>query len=249
MKFHIIASGSKGNSTLIENDGRFLLVDMGICLKRLKEELEQQNINLYNLEALLLTHNHSDHTKGVCYLNPIPIFCTKGTYDCPEVNEIKPFKPFNLIGLKIIPIEASHDAPNPVGYVFKNKDEKFVYLTDTGYIPEKSLKYMSNADFYVIESNHDIKMQRLSHRPAVLIQRILSDQGHLCNEASAIEMAKLVGDKTKQIFLAHISEDCNTPELAIKAYNKIFRKNHIDLSKIEIVCAKQYETVHGGKRL
>jgi len=247
MKIVVVQSGSKGNATLIENDGRILLIDMGISLSSLKEGLERINKKVIDIEALLLTHRHSDHISGVKYLNPLPIYCTNGTYDALNVIEIVPFKPFLLCGLKITPIKASHDALNAVGYVLENDDEKLVYLTDTGMICEESLSYMKNADYYVIEANHNRKMLQQTNRPACLKLRILSDEGHLANEDSAIYMSELVGDKTKEIILAHLSEEANTPELALKAYQKVFSKHHINKDKINIHCASQREIVFGGK--
>ena len=132
-------------------------------------------------------------------------------------------------------------------FVIKNKKEKLVYVTDTGMIPDKTLDKMKNADYYIIESNHNIKKLHQTNRPAYLKLRILSDEGHLSNEASAIYMSELVGNKTKEIILAHLSEEANEPELALKAYKKIFQKAHIDLDKIYLHCASQREIVEGGK--
>lgn len=247
MKIIVIRSGSSGNATLIYDEGRLLLIDMGVTLTLLKEGLSIINKKVLDIDALLLTHNHSDHTKGVSYVKPVPIYCTKGTYKGNEVNEIVPYEKFMIDHFTITPISASHDAPSTVGFVIKNKKEKLVYLTDTGMIPEKTLSKMKNADYYIIESNHNIKKLHQTHRPAYLKLRILSDEGHLSNEASAIYMSELVGDKTKEIILAHISEEANEPELALKAYRKIFQKCHIDLSNINLHCASQQEIVLGGK--
>lgn len=246
MKFIIIESGSKGNATLIIDKGRILLIDMGVTLTSLRNALKSIDKNLMNIDALLLTHNHSDHTKGVRYLDPLPIYCTKETYKGENVNEIEPFEKFEISHFKITPLEASHDAENTLGFLIENDKEKLVYMTDTGMIPEKSLKLMKNADYYIIESNHNVKKLHQSHRPIELKLRILSDEGHLSNEDSAIYMSELVGKRTKQIFLAHLSEECNTPELALNAYKKVFGKCHIDLDKIEIKCANQHEAVNGG---
>ena len=100
----------------------------------------------------------------------------------------------------------------------------------------------------MIESNHNVKKLHRSNRPIELKLRILSDNGHLSNEDSAIYMSELVGKDTKQIILAHLSEECNTPELALSTYKKIFNKCHIQMDKIEIKCAKQHEPVFGGQK-
>lgn len=243
MNIYIIESGSKGNATLLEHDGHVLLIDMGVSLTALKEALVSINKKLIDVQALFLTHSHSDHTKGIKYLNPLPIYCTKDTYDTLETIEIKPYVKFNLFGIDITPISTSHDAPNPVGYVFKTKTEKLVYMTDTGMIPERSLSKMKNANYYVIEANHNKKMLHQTNRPASLKLRILSDEGHLSNEDSAIYMSDLVGEKTTDIVLAHLSEEANRPEVALSAYERIFKKHHIDLNKINVRCASQHEVV------
>lgn len=247
MKIIVVESGSKGNATLIYDEGRLLLIDMGITLTSLKEGLSLIDKKPLDIDALLLTHSHTDHTKGVSYLGPVPIYCTKGTYKGSNVNEIEPFEKFAVEHFMITPILASHDAEGTVGYVIKNKKEKLVYLTDTGMIPEKTLSKMKNADYYIIESNHNIKKLHQTNRPAHLKLRILSDEGHLNNEASAIYMSEVVGPKTKEIILAHLSEEANTPELALAAYKKIFQKAHVSLNEINLHCASQRQIVLGGK--
>lgn len=248
MKIYVIESGSRGNATIIENEGRFLLLDMGISWASLKDALDEIGINIYNIEALLLTHSHSDHTKGIQYLPPLPIYCTKDTYDSSSVTIIRQYEPFSLLGMKITPVIASHDAPNTVGFIFENDEEKLAYLTDTGYIPDKTLSFMKNADYYVIESNHNLKMLYKCNRPASLKERIASDLGHLSNEDAACYMIDLVGDKTKEIILAHISQESNTYELAVETFIKKFKKAHINLDRIEIKAAKQKEMVIGGRK-
>ena len=150
--------------------------------------------------------------------------------------------------MKVTPLIASHDAPNTVGYVFDNGVEKLSYLTDTGFIPDKTLEYMKNSDYYVIESNHNLKMLYKCNRPQSLKERIAGDLGHLSNEDAACYMKEIIGDRTKEIILAHISEESNTYELAVETFIKKFRKAHIDINRIEIKAAKQREMVVGGKK-
>lgn len=246
MKIYVIESGSKGNATLIEHKGRFLLIDMGISWTSLDNALKSINHNIYDVDALLLTHSHSDHTKGIQYLPPLPIYCTKDTYNSSSVNIIKPFCPFELDDLVITPVMTSHDAPNPVGFIIEANEEKLVYITDTGFIPDKTLVLIKDATYYVMESNHNLKMLYQTNRPASLKERIASDLGHLSNEDAAMYMVDLVGPSTKEIILAHISEESNTYELAVETFIKKFKKAHIDLNKISIKAAKQREMVTGG---
>ena len=246
MKFNIIQSGSKGNATLIEHNGCVLLIDMGIPLKCLREGCSVWNKKLLDIDALLLTHSHTDHTFGVRYLDPLPIYCTKGTYTKGDIRNIEIGKTFIVKDFKITPLEASHDAENTVGYLLCAENKKLVYLTDTGFIPPSTIEIIKNADYYIIESNHDRKMLLMTNRPETLKQRILSDCGHLCNEDSAFYMTDIIGSNTKEIVLAHLSQEANTPEKALSAYEKIFRKRKIDTRNIKIHCANQFEMTLGG---
>lgn len=248
MKILVVESGSKGNATLVIDKGRVLLIDMGICLKTLKEALKTENLKLIDINAMLLTHEHSDHTAGIKYLNPLPIYCTKETYDCQNVEAVTPYEKLKIEHFDITPVSTSHDVKNPIGFVIKTSEEKLVYLTDSGKIPAKTLSKLKNADYYVIESNHDVEMLLATNRPWFLKQRILSDKGHLSNEQSAIYMTKLIGEKTKQIILAHLSEEANNPKVALKTYRKIFKDAKVSLKNIELICANQHEMVKGGQK-
>ena len=248
MKIVVIQSGSKGNATLVIDQGRVLLIDMGTTLKVVKDALKEENMNLMNINAMLLTHEHVDHTSGIKYLPPLPIYCTKETLDETNVVEIEPYTKFQIEHFQITPVSTSHDVKNPVGFVIKTKNEKLVYLTDSGKIPGKSLQKLKNADYYVFESNHDVDMLVNSKRPWFLKKRILSDKGHLSNEQSAIYMTKCVGEKTKQIILAQLSEECNDPDVALKTYKKVFKDAKINTSKIEFIVSSQHHSVIGGSK-
>lgn len=248
MKILVIESGSKGNATLIIDKGRVLLIDMGVTLCALKDALNKENKNLYDISALLLTHEHSDHTAGIKYLPPLPIYTTKETYEAENVNEIIPYEKFKIDHFEILPLSTSHDVNNPVGFVIKADKEKLVYMTDTGKILSKSLVKMKNADYYVIESNHDVEMLMLTNRPPYLKKRIISNKGHLSNVQSATYMCKCIGPKTKQIILAHLSEEANDPCLAVETYKKVFKDAKISLKDIDVVCAHQHHLVEGGSK-
>ena len=248
MRFVIIQSGSKGNATLVIDKGRVLLIDMGIGIRAFKEALAKENLNVYNISAMLLTHEHCDHTGGIKYLPPLPIYCTKETFNAENVVEVEPYKEFEIEHFKIFPIATSHDVKNPLGFVIKNEEETLVYLTDSGKITIKSLQKIKNADYYIIESNHDVDMLMATNRPMMLKRRILSGKGHLSNEQSATYMTKCIGENTKEIILAHLSEEANCPEVAIETYKKVFEDANISLDKIRLCCANQHYAVEGGKK-
>ena len=248
MKIVVIQSGSKGNATLVIDQGRVLLIDMGVGLRILKEALEKENLNMMSINAMLLTHEHWDHTTGIRYLPPLPIYCTKETWGSPNVVEVLPYESFDIEHFKITPIRTSHDVKNPLGFVIENENEKLVYVTDTGKIIKKSLEKMKNADYYVIESNHDPEMLMATNRPMMLKRRILSTKGHLSNEQSATYMCECIGERTKQIILAHLSEEANTPAVALETYKKVFENAKISTKNLEILCANQRYSVIGGSK-
>ncbi len=246
MKFNIIASGSKGNATIVTYKQTNILIDMGISLTRLTEGLKEFNLEVKDIDAALFTHDHADHINGINFLSPKIMYALRGTLDSTLSHVVEPFIPFIVGDFKITAFPTSHDATNPCGFILEAGGEKLTYVTDTGVFLEESKDIASNPDYLVIESNHDIKMLLKTNRPYELINRIMSEHGHLCNEDSAIATLELIGDKTKQIILAHLSEEANTPEVALAAYSKIFRHFNVNINKYEVKCANQWVSTHGG---
>lgn len=245
ISFVVVGSGSKGNATLLFDEETLIQIDMGLPMRRITAALESIKKNKSDLQGILITHEHTDHIKNLSmYKGKVPIYASEGTIDYFD-HEVVPFDSFEIGTLSVIPFMTSHDAANPVGYVIISGKTKLVYLTDSGYVPEESLDYLKDADYYIMESNHDLKMLMKSNRPAILKRRIKGDEGHLSNVDSAIYLSELVGPKTKEIYLAHLSEECNLPELALEAYRKTFRKKEVPYD-INIICLKQNEAVRGG---
>lgn len=245
MHFNIISSGSKGNTSVVIYKNTAILIDMGVSFERLKNGLEEVGLKPEQLTAALFTHDHTDHISGLRFLSPSIMYGLKGTL--PSLaNIIDLFVPFKIGDFTITPIKTSHDAKNPCGFFLQAGDESLVYMTDTGCFLEENLNIIKNPTYLIIESNHDIQMLLKTNRTYALKQRILSDVGHLCNEDSAIAACQIVGDKTKEIILAHLSEEANTPELALEAYHKIFRHFGINLDKYNVRCAHQHHSLIGG---
>lgn len=244
LSFLNIASGSKGNATLIYSEDTLFLVDMGISFSELKKGLDALGKKESEIEALFITHDHSDHIKGVALLDEnIPIISDKGNYS--RLDYIcEPYKTFTLGDIDITPLKTSHDATSPIGFLFENNGESLLYMTDTGYIPSKSQSYMKDATYYVIESNYDKEMLFNSSRPEMLKIRIDSKHGHLSNDQSSRYMAKLIGDNTKAIYLAHLSEECNTPDKALFAHTKALEK--VGRGDISVTTLWQRQMTFGG---
>ena len=246
MYFDIIASGSKGNATLVKHKNTLILIDLGITLVRLKDALTSLNLELKDIDAAIFTHEHADHLNGLKSISPKKMYALKGTLPSSLSNVVEKYEPFIIKDIKITPFPTSHDATNPCGYILQSNNEKLVYMTDTGVFLEENLPYVTNPDYLIIESNHDIQMEMRTNRSFRLKQRILSDVGHLCNEDSAFASLEIIGDKTKEIILAHLSEEANTPSVALEAYQKVFSYKGVDISKYKVRCAHQYEPLLGG---
>ncbi len=247
MKIKILASGSKGNSALIRTNKVNILIDCGVTYQYLASGLNEVGLSPKDLDAILITHTHSDHIKGLATLATkvnLKIYILEEMYE-----EIKSKVPINNIYLyeKDLKLEditinifrTSHDVDG-VGFIIDSNNKSIVYVTDTGYINSKTLKLLKDKDLYVIESNHDEKMLMEGPYPYILKQRVISDKGHLSNSTTANYLVDLVSNKTKLIILAHISENNNTEELALETVRNILKENNIEK---DIILAKQYETL------
>ncbi len=237
MKIKILASGSKGNSSLIICDNTKLLIDIGLSFARIKSHLELNGININDITGLLITHSHSDHIKGLKTFikeTDIKIYIPKDMYH--ELEEIVPIDRcifiediFNINDVNIELIHTSHDTDFSVGYIIEYNKKTLVYVTDTGYINRRYLKKMEDKNVYVIESNHDEAMLMDGPYPRFLKERVISDRGHLSNKTTAGYLKKIVTDNTKCVVLAHISEKNNTIDLAYQEANDVLKDKDVEL--------------------
>ena len=246
MHFVIVGSGSKGNATIVFSHGTTILIDLGLPLVRVKEGLALLNKGIKDVDAIIYTHEHADHINGLKSFSPKIMYATEGTLPGSLSNRVEYYQPFNVKNLKITPFPTSHDAKKPCGYVIEDEDEKFVYFTDSGIFVEEALPLLTNPDYLMIESNHDVAKLMHTDRPMNLKMRILSAHGHLCNEDSAFAASKIIGSRTKEIVLAHLSEEANTPELALQAYRNVFAFNGLLFDRYNIRCAPQWTYMEGG---
>ena len=247
MKIKVLASGSKGNCSLIETASTRFLIDIGITYQRLKRELEKMNLNLNDIEAILLTHAHNDHTSGLKVLlkhTTFKIYTNKDiikelTTDIDKERIELYDSIMHLNNTELTIFKTSHDAKGSVGFLITDDKSSLVYITDTGYLNRKYFPLLTNKNIYYIESNHDEKMLMDGPYPYYLKQRILSDEGHLSNDRTAKYLKKLVGDDTKYIILAHLSEHNNKEEIAYNTSREVLK----DREDIKIVVAKQNEAL------
>ncbi|PKM65025.1 MAG: MBL fold metallo-hydrolase [Firmicutes bacterium HGW-Firmicutes-19] len=243
MKYYSLASGSKGNCFVVQTKESIVVIDCGSTKKHLINSFTKIDINYTQVDALLITHGHIDHVSQVKMFANIPIFSPAPFNNGLGYQQVVPFMSFNINELSITPIPLSHDSEITVGYVIEDALEKLVYITDTGYIKNTLISMLKDAQYIVLESNHDPEMLMNSRRPHGIKTRILSDNGHLSNEACAEVLRKIVSLKTKEIILAHLSDEANSSVLAYKTtYDLLVSLGYFPELKI----ASQFEIVTGG---
>lgn len=227
LQFSVLASGSTGNAIFVETEDHSFLIDAGLSGKQMEALFQQIDRDMGKLSGLLVTHEHSDHIKGVGVLArkyKLPVYANEKTWQAMDglIGQVPVEQKFtfNMESIKTfgsLEIESfgvSHDAADPMFYCFHQGDKKIVIITDTGYVSDRMKGVISNADAYVFESNHDVQMLRMGRYPWSIKRRILSDVGHVSNEDAALAMSEVAGDRTKRIYLAHLSQDNNIKELA-----------------------------------
>lgn len=241
MKVCLLSSGSKGNSCLVETEKTKILIDMGNSSQYICNKLDLLNIKPNEIDAILITHAHTDHIKGLkTFIKKYntKIYVTEKLLSILE-EEIGKFnyelyidKQAIINDLRINIIKTSHDAGEQMGFIIKNNNKSLVYITDTGYINKKYFNILKNRDIYILESNHDVLMLKNGPYPYFLQQRVLSDKGHLSNEQASEYLSEFIGDNTKYIILAHLSEHNNTQEIAINTLKNKLEENNIKFDNI-----------------
>jgi len=245
MKVCVFASGSKGNVTYIETKNHRILLDMGKKKKYIVDALKQIDVDPKTIDIILISHLHSDHisaleafikTYKVTVCMPQEMFASLNTIQNYE--HIKMYEDEILFDdIKIYAIKSSHDAVASRNFIIEEGDTSIVQITDTGYIKSKYFNLLKNRDIYLLESNHDVEMLTHGPYPDWLKRRVLSDEGHLSNQAAGFYLTKLIGEKTKKIYLMHLSEVNNNSEIALKTVKNALKEYKIDFDDIE--CAEQ----------
>jgi phosphoribosyl 1,2-cyclic phosphodiesterase len=233
MRVSVLASGSSGNSTFLESKGSNILVDAGISSKATIQRLSAIGKDISDINAIFITHEHSDHIKGVERLNKkfgIPVFMNRATYEFSPLSLENPVfftneKSLQLNGLTITPFSTNHDAADPCGFKVEDKDTITGVITDFGKANAAVKQLTNNADALVLETNHDIEMLINGPYPEHLKHRILSDNGHLSNADAGLLVKNNASEKLKTVFLAHLSKNNNTEELAMNTFIHLTEKN------------------------
>ena len=226
-RFCPLASGSKGNALYLRHHETQILVDAGISFKALASKLGEIDVDIGEIEAILVTHEHGDHVRGiekVARTLDIPVFANSETAKAiiKEVRERPRFKifstgePFEYGGIEIHPFSIQHDTLDPVAFTFQMEGIKLGVCADLGFATTLVKARLLNCTYLYIEANHEPSMVHACSRPALYKQRVLGRQGHLSNSACAELVQSIDHEGLKHIYLAHLSEECNHPDLAIK---------------------------------
>lgn len=231
MRMMSIASGSSGNCIYIGSDNTHILIDDGISRKRVCEGLNEIGLDISDISAIFITHEHSDHIDGLGVLlrkNPIPVYASHGTIeglknynklkdvDTALLHEVKVDSDIQVEDLTVHSMHVYHDAREPFAYKVSHGDKKMGVITDLGHYDDYIIDNLQGMNAILIESNHDIKMLEAGRYPYYLKRRILGDKGHLSNEASGRLLNSLLNDKMEHIFLGHLSHENNYAELAFE---------------------------------
>ncbi|WP_281974304.1 MBL fold metallo-hydrolase [Halobacillus litoralis] len=242
LKFSVLASGSTGNAFYIESGEEKILVDAGLSGKKIEGLLEQVNVDPHSLSRILVTHEHSDHIKGLGIMARryhLPIYANEKTWDAMEgqLGKLSLDQKFHFSmeetqtfgGIDVESFAVSHDAADPMFFTFHQDGKKVALVTDLGYVSERIKKTVEGADAYIFESNHDVSMLRMGRYPWNVKRRILGDSGHVSNEDCALALTDVITDQTKRIYLAHLSLDNNMKDLAHMSVKNVLEERGFEL--------------------
>lgn len=234
-----LASGSKGNSIYLGTEKTKILIDAGLSFKALKERLAQIGVSIEEIDAILISHEHSDHIQSLKVLTKktsIPLFANSETAKgiVKYIGAIPKFKifstgdSFEFEDLEIHPFTVQHDTPDPVAFTIQTPLHKLGFCTDLGFASSLVERHLKNCDYLYIEANHTPSMVHACARPMVYKQRVLGRHGHLSNEDCAALLERIMHDQLKKVYLAHLSEECNHPTKAYDTVQKVI-KEQVDL--------------------
>lgn len=230
MRFASLGSGSQGNATLVEVDDQLLLIDCGFTIKETERRLALLDCQPQQLTAILVTHEHGDHLKGVppfARKYRIPVYITPGTYrarklgELPHLNLIEGYRPFQLGGVSVQPVAVPHDAREPAQFVLEANGRRLGILTDLGTISPHVEQHFNHCDALLLEANHDLTLLAQGPYPPSLKQRVSGAWGHLNNNQSAAFLQRIDQSRLQTLVVGHISQKNNCIEKAKEAISPV----------------------------
>lgn len=239
LSFCSLASGSSGNCYVVKSEETAILIDAGISTKKIHEGLDELGILRSEIDAVFITHEHSDHIKALPVLtkkNPEwKVFASRGTSlyledkvrECSQLHTFEAGDEICIGDMKLRTMRVSHDALDPVCYSVASGRRQLMILTDTGYVTAEAREEMKSSDLIVLEANHEVNMLKMGAYPYALKLRILGDQGHLSNETAGSVLAEIMAEdrRFRQLYLAHLSRENNFPKLAEQTVKNILEEN------------------------
>jgi phosphoribosyl 1,2-cyclic phosphodiesterase len=238
-----LASGSKGNCIYFGTEKTKILIDVGLSARATALRLQEIGVSLDAIDAILITHEHIDHIRGLEQLGcrkKIPVLCNsdtaKGIYEvlgeCPPFKIFSTGETFTFQDLEIHPFSVQHDTLDPVAFTIKTNSLKIGFCTDLGFVTTGVIQALKQCDYLYLEANHQPSMVHASARPPIYKQRVLGRQGHLSNDECAALLTQILNEKLKHVHLAHLSSECNAPELALEIINNKLKEHNalVDVS-------------------
>lgn len=252
LKFCSLYSGSSGNCLYVSSKNTKILVDCGTSCKKICEGLASINSSIEDIDAILVTHEHSDHVQGLGLVSKkfnIPVYANLETWNAMEkqkekidernINVFVNDSDFSLNELTIHPFSTPHDAANPCGFNIHNGKRKLSIATDLGHMDDDIFKELIHSSFVLLESNYEPEMLNASRYPFHLKQRIKGPYGHLSNETAGKTIAALMKKDLKQVMLGHLSKENNVPELAYQTVVEQLMRNNSDINTINLSVANR----------
>ncbi len=238
MRIYSLASGSSGNSIYIESESSRLLVDAGISPRSLKKRLNSLGVDINEIDAVVVTHEHKDHTRSLKDL-PVPVYVAVKTVPIWEdqvenLNQFENDKRFAVNDMEITPFSVPHDAIDPVGFTIEFDGIKIGIVTDAGSVTELIVEKLRRSNVLVLESNYDVNLLLYGKYPWELKQRIKSNLGHLSNSQSAHLLGSVYHDELQHVVLAHLSKINNDPKIAYKEAAEALRHRGNGHTKIHL---------------
>ena len=235
-----LASGSKGNCIYLGTSQTKILIDAGLSAKAIVGKLAQINVDITDIDAILITHEHSDHIQGLkvlAYKMGIPVFANTETakgivehfHDCPKFKIFSTGETFEFGDLEIHPFSIQHDTLDPVAFTIRTGSLKLGFCTDLGFVTTLVSNQLQACDYLYVEANHQPSMVHASPRPMVYKQRVLGRTGHLSNEACGQLLGQVAHTGLKHVHLAHLSSECNSPEVALQVIKGILEEKGLSL--------------------
>ncbi len=251
MEVCVLASGSKGNCIYVSGAGTSVLVDMGLPSREIVARLGTAGIAPESIQAVLFTHDHVDHFRGIEVFSrkyPVRLFANEGTaagieLGCPKLacewDIFETSGAFEIGGLRVEAFTVPHDAADPVGFVFDDGQSRLCLATDLGQSTPLVCAKLSQCHAAILESNHDYEMLMQSQRPWTLKTRIAGRSGHLSNEDAAALLCTSMSERLHTLLLAHLSEECNTPALALNTMRLALRAAGRNDVRVEVLSQSQ----------